>query len=80
MGLDLQEVVDVCEHNLYAKIFMMAQLHFVEDYARIEDAATALKLSELLGQAYTQLGYEVVDIPVASIEERAQLILTHIEA
>ncbi|MDO8574609.1 MAG: ATP-binding protein [bacterium] len=78
LGLDPQEIVRICERNLYAKIFMLAQLPYERDYARTETEEFMRNLNEPMRQAYVDLGYEVIDIPVVSPEERVKLILNHL--
>jgi len=78
-GLNLEEVIKVCEKGRYKKIFFLEQLPFEKDSARIEDGKTANKLSKFLKESYKNLGYEVIDIPAVSVEKRVQRILREIE-
>lgn len=75
-GLPTQKAREVSEANLYKRVFWLEQLpQFTKDYARIEKPRTARKISRLLKKSYGQLGYEVVRVPVMSVEDRVKLIL-----
>ena len=78
LGFDVKEIIDLCKERRYKKIFLLEQLPFVKDYARIEDAKTASTLSNLLLQAYSDLGYEIVIVPPVSVKERLDIVLSHI--
>jgi len=74
-GGDPKEAVALCERGLYKRVFLLEQLpEFARDYARTEDKSTAEKISQLLREAYEQLGYEVIFVPVMSAEERVKFI------
>ncbi len=55
----------------YARVFFLEP---VTDYeatdVRMESAELARRLSEAVRQAYVDLGYEVVDVPAGSVDER----------
>lgn len=74
-GFDVESVIEM-SRNRYRRIFFLDQLPFDSDYARIEDDATAKKISNLILRAYKNLGYDVVRIPVMPVGERANLILS----
>ncbi|TSC82116.1 MAG: hypothetical protein G01um101420_646 [Parcubacteria group bacterium Gr01-1014_20] len=76
--VDPQEALRFCERGLYAGVFLMDQLPYEHDYARTETEEFMLKLNGELRMAYTNLGYEVIKIPVVSPEERVRLILAHV--
>jgi len=75
-GFDVQEILETCLEKRYRKIFFLEPLAFEKDYARIEDEKTAKKLNELIKNAYTELGYEVVSVPNMPIEERVKFIMS----
>lgn len=62
----------------YKLVFFMEQLPFINDYGRVENEEDALKLSAMLYAAYIECGYDLVSIPVMSIEDRAQFILNRL--
>lgn len=74
-GLDPQEARAVCRRDLYRKIFLMEPIAFEGDYARTESPEAIARLNDLLREAYEQLGYEVVTVPVVSVEDRVRFIL-----
>lgn len=79
-GGNPQQALELCEKGLYRKVFLLKQLpQFTKDYARTEDKLTAERISQLLKEAYEQLGYEVVLVPVMSVAERVKFILNHLE-
>lgn len=77
-GLDLTEVLQHCKEKLYRKVFFLERLPYKKDYARVEEEETARKIGRFAKKWYLSLGYEVVMIPRASIEERANSLLSHI--
>jgi predicted ATPase len=79
-GFDPKEVIKICKENTYRKIFLLERLPLEKDYARTEDNETMNKLQILLKKAYSDLGYEVIDIPIMSIEARTKMILSNIDS
>lgn len=77
-GLNPKEILKFCQGKSYRKIFLFEQLPFENDYARVEDSKTIEKLNRLLKESYENLGYEVINIPALSVEERVQKILSEI--
>jgi len=78
-GLDSNEILKFCRKKKYRKIFLFKQLPFDRDYARVEDGKTIKKLNKLLKESYKNLGYEVIEIPAMSVEERLKKILSEIK-
>ena len=74
-GLDPQEAYAVCHRDLYRKVFLMEPIAFEGDYARTESLDAIARLHDLLRDAYEQLGYGVVTVPVMSVEDRVRFIL-----
>ena len=62
----------------YKKIFLLEQLPFQNDYARTENKKNAQHLSQLLYKSYSDLDYNIIRVPVKSIEERIEFILSKI--
>lgn len=79
-GLDPKEVIDICKSSQYRKVFFMEQLSFTQDYARTEGTQAIERLNQLLKHSYEQLGYEVISVPVMSVEERVRFIQAHLES
>jgi len=78
-GEDPTPVIKASQKRKYIKVFLLEQLQLEKDYARTEDDETVKKLNRLLRESYLNLGYEIVDIPVMSIEKRVQKILSEID-
>jgi predicted ATPase len=78
-GLDTVEAVEKSPRNQYRKIFLLDRLPYKTDHARIEDKDTAVKLDQRLEQSYKMLGYDVIRIPVMSIQDRLEIVLREIE-
>lgn len=62
----------------YDNVFVLEQLPFEEDYARNEDTQESVEIHEELERTYEALGYDVVSVPVMSIEERVDIILNYL--
>ena len=58
---------------------MLEQVPFENDYGRIEGEKIANDLSELLYESYSDLGYDVIKVPVMPIDKRTEFILRKIE-
>lgn len=78
--LDSQHVVKTSAHHRYKKIFYCHGLPVVNDDIRREDEETAKALGKLIYEAYIELGYPIIELPAFSVEERMQIIMSHIEA
>jgi predicted ATPase len=74
-GFDPKEVFAVCMPALYQKVFLFEPLPLIKDYARVESQEIAEKLNVALREAYLELGYEVIEVPVMPVEERTRFIL-----
>jgi len=74
-----KEVMKFCKELTYRKIFLLEMLPFQKDYARIESEELAKKLHNWLKKAYLGLGYEVIDVPDVSVEDRLKIILSKID-
>jgi len=74
-GLNPAEPVSKSSLLRYRRIFFFARLGFSADRVRSEDEQTAKKLDALLLESYRMLDYEVVHVPVLSIEKRVEFIL-----
>jgi predicted ATPase len=79
-GLDIVGLLNLCKKKTYRKIFMLEQLPIEKDYARVEDAETLNKIQILLRKAYSDLGYEIIGIPVMTVEKRLKMITSNIDS
>jgi len=52
---------------------------FQPDRERKQDFDEAIRTYEALATSYTELGYRLVEIPLASIEDRVRFILEHLD-
>lgn len=77
--LEDAHVNKACQHQRYKKIFYCHGLPVVPDAIRDEDDAGAKKIGELIYQAYIDLDYQLIELPAISIEERMNIILSHID-
>lgn len=78
-GSNIEELLRYCKEKVYDKVFLLEKLPFQRDYARNEDEETAEKLHILLRKAYSDLGYEIIDVPVMPVEDRLRMILSKID-
>jgi predicted ATPase len=74
-GLNPNEILLECFHHRYASVFILDPLPFQEDGARNEDAPIVGDLDEWLTRDYCTLGYNVVRVPVLSLQERLAFVL-----
>ena len=79
-NLEVPHITAACRHKRYKKIFYCHQLPLEYDSVRIEDNLSAKKIGELIYKNYLQLDYQLIELPAVSIEERMNIILTHIES
>jgi len=52
---------------------------YENDNERVEDFSKAEKLEKFIYNTYKNLGYEVIEVPKATIENRIRFILDHLE-
>ena len=77
-GLPLAEP-QVLSHRLrYERIFLFEHLGFEKDRVRWEDRSQAAVLESLLEQAYTDLAYDIIHVPVLPVQERTDFVLQHL--
>lgn len=53
---------------------------FGQDAERKQDAAEAERTCQVMAETYTHLGYEVVELPLTGIEQRADFVLRHLQS
>lgn len=76
--IDASFILNTLQYR-YRGVFLLESLsHFEQDYARLEDAETANRISTLLYEVYSELGYSVIRVPMMTPEDRAQFILEKI--
>jgi predicted ATPase len=78
--LDPNECFTAARTFRYAGVFFLERLGLQADPVRIEDDHVAARLEVLLDQAYRELGYTPVRIPLRPVSDRIAMILSQIEA
>ena len=78
-GLNPASVIKEAKKRKYRGIFFLERLPYKKDYARIEDKKTVRELNKLLYEAYRNLEYKVVRVPVKPVEERVNFILSKLD-
>lgn len=71
--------VHASKNRPYKKVFLFDLLPYRYDGVRIENAKIAKKIERLIEQAYTELGYDVIRVPVMSVRQRVGFVLTRIK-
>jgi len=67
------------EFRFEQKIFITPpwEAIFHKDSERKEDFVAAIKVHKMIERVYTELGYELIPIPMGSIRDRAKFVLDH---
>jgi len=76
-GVNPQEVCEQARFK-YKQVFHFARLKLVHDSERNEDEETVERLDYLLREDYRALGYELIEVPRATVEERVSFVLEHL--
>lgn len=76
-GLAPEEPLFYSKRVRYRTIFLLDRLEFQEDRVRSESDELADHIETLLIEAYEDLGYSVVRVPLMGISQRADYILKH---
>ena len=74
-GLDPTEPFQQSAEVRYQNVFLFERLRFLTDPVRSEDETTARRLSRLIEEAYQSLGYDIIHVPLLSVEERTEFVL-----
>lgn len=77
-GLNPNEPVKKSKLVRYKKIFLFERLEFEKDRVRSENQLKAAEIELLLEKAYQMLDYDIVYVPVLSIQKRMDFILQHL--
>jgi predicted ATPase len=77
-GLDADTPLEKSKRRRYRRIFFFERLGFLKDRVRSEDEDTADRLSSLIEESYRLLQYEIIHVPVLSIEQRIDFILNRL--
>ena len=70
-----------CKDHVYSKIFILPPWEeiYISDEARYENFAQATLLYQHLSETYRSYGYELIEVPRDTLENRVQFILDHIQ-
>lgn len=77
-GLDPDDPIQKSRLWRYKKIFFFDRIPFEKDHVRSEDEKIAQKLDGLLKESYRMLDYEIIVVPIMTINERVRFILKHV--
>jgi predicted ATPase len=68
------------EHRYAKKVFFAPEWKeiYKTDSERKQDFSEAIRTAELLRQVYAECGYQVVELPKANAQKRADFVLTHV--
>ena len=72
-----QSFVDLCKSHVYDFIFLLPpwELIFTQDAERFETFSQANKIYLQLKKTYSDLGYQVIEVPIGDVEKRVEFIL-----
>lgn len=76
-----REFIMECKQKEYDNVFLLDRLPMKQDDVRDESEEEAKRVHELLRAWYEKFGFNVVDVPLMTVEERADLIekqITHV--
>lgn len=76
-GLDPAEPRRYSRRVRYSRVFLFEPIEFTKDPVRSEDAGTAARIERLIEEAYSELGYAIVRVPVMPMPARTDFVLTH---
>jgi predicted ATPase len=77
-GLDSTEPFQKSREVRYQNVFLFERLRFLTDPVRSEDEKTARRLNRLIEESYQSLGYDIIHVPIISVEGRTEFILKHL--
>ncbi|MCL5271887.1 MAG: ATP-binding protein [Gammaproteobacteria bacterium] len=77
--IDEKHVVQTCQRVRYKKLFYCHQLPMEYDSVRVEDNMSATKIGELIYDAYSNLGYELIELPAIPVKQRIDIILSNLD-
>ena len=77
-GLNADDPIQKSGLCRYKNIFFFERITFEKDSVRSEDDEIAAALDGLLKKSYQMLGYDIISVPLMTVEDRADFILTQI--
>ena len=77
-GLNPDDPIQKSSLWRYKNIFFFERIPFEKDAVRSEDDTIASALDGLLKKGYQMLGYEIISVPLMTVEDRTDFILAQI--
>jgi len=77
-GLDPDDPIQKSRLWRYKKIFFFDRICFEKDPVRSEDDKIASRIDGMLKKSYRMLGYEIIFVPLMTVNERVSFILKHV--
>ena len=77
-GLDPYEALSHSIKYKYSKVFIFESLPLKNDGVRMEDEQTSILIREWLEKDYVFLGYNVMKVPVDTLDNRVDFILSQL--
>jgi predicted ATPase len=74
-GLNAAEPFQKSLEVRYQNVFLFERLRFLTDPVRSENEKTARRLKQLIEESYQSLSYDIIHVPLLSVEERTEFIL-----
>ena len=74
-GLDPSEPRRQSRLVRYSRVFVFEPIEFTRDPVRSEDTATAARIEGLIEEAYSELGYTIVRVPLMPVAARTDFVL-----
>ncbi|MCE9541299.1 ATP-binding protein [Candidatus Kaiserbacteria bacterium] len=73
-----QAFTEMLNASKYRAVFLLDLVDFQADEARTETPEQAREIHEAIRTAYTELGYDIISVPVLPVPERADFILSRL--
>ncbi|SFU66185.1 Predicted ATPase [Pustulibacterium marinum] len=72
-----ESFVDSCKNHVYDTVFILPPWKdiYISDNERYENYDQALKIHENLKKTYESYGYELMEVPTGTVEERTDFII-----
>jgi predicted ATPase len=77
-GLDPYDPIQKSRLWQYKKIFFFERIPLEKDSVRSEDDKVASRIDRLLKESYRMLNYELILVPLMSVNDRVKFILSNV--
>ena len=79
LGLEYDDrLIEQCNKYCYKRVFILARLPLMNDYARLEDEEEQIRIHNLIIKVYESFPCPIVHVPVLPVEERVNFILKNL--